>query len=212
MATTLLLFCIIGWHSSKSTDSITTQPPDNSVITTETTMSTTTCSTTTSTNTGSRTSTSTSTTLSTTTTTVAETAAIATSAIPHTEPVTTVAVEPIVEEVSQTDLPITEQEFVLLGNVVSHEGGSSWLSEYERACIVAAIMNRVYDSRFPNTIDEVVHQPGQMFDVPYYRVDYSGIGYEPIDNAIYAYFDGKYSFDDINSWSGDGYANKFYHQ
>lgn len=48
---------------------------------------------------------------------------------------------------TDTGLPITEQEFILLANVVSHEAGSSWITEYDRACIVAAIMNRVADSR-----------------------------------------------------------------
>jgi hypothetical protein len=70
-------------------------------------------------------------------------------------------------------------------------------------------MNRLADPRFPSTIDGVVHQSGQMFDVPYYRIDYTGIGYEPIDNAIYAYFNGKYSYGLINSWSGDGWHNYF---
>ena len=109
-------------------------------------------------------------------------------------------------------LPITETELILLENLLSHEAGSSWIDEYERACIVAAVMNRVADSRFPNTIDEVVHQPGQMFDVPYYRVDYSGIGFEAIDNAIYSYFNGTYDCGNINSWTGDGRHNHFYYQ
>jgi hypothetical protein len=73
-------------------------------------------------------------------------------------------------------------------------------------------MNRLADPRFPNTIDSVVHQPYQMFDVPYYRIDYSGIGYEPINNAIYAYFNGTYDCGSINSWSGDGKHNYFYYQ
>ena len=117
------------------------------------------------------------------------------------------------EEIKQTtSLPITEQEWTLIANVVSHEAGSKWIGEYERTCIVAAIMNRVKDPRFPNTIDAVLHQPYQFFNVPYYRVDYSGIGYEPIDNAIRAYFSGKYNCGNINSWSGNGRNNSFYYQ
>lgn len=96
--------------------------------------------------------------------------------------------------------------------MISHEAGCSWIDEYERACIVACIMNRVADPRFPNTIEGVIQQPGQLFPTPYYRVDYSGIGYAPIDNAIYAYFSGKYSFGNINSWSGNGRNNTFYYQ
>lgn len=121
-------------------------------------------------------------------------------------------IEEITEIKTEVNLPITDQEFILLANVVSHEAGSSWITEYNRACIVAAIMNRVADSRFPNTIDEVVHQPGQMFDVPYYRVDYSTLSREEIDNAVYAYFNGKYEFGNFNSWSGDGTNNYFYYQ
>ena len=113
-------------------------------------------------------------------------------------------------EVVESTLPITDQEFILIANVISHEAGCSWIGEYERACIVAAIMNRVNDSRWPNTVDAVVHQPYQMFNVPYNRVDYSGIGTEVIDNAIYAYFNGTYDCGSINSWYGDGRNNHFY--
>lgn len=122
------------------------------------------------------------------------------------------AIEETTETKTESILPITDQEFILLANVVSHEAGSSWITEYDRACIVAAIMNRVADSRFPNTIDEVVHQSGQMFDVPYYRVDYSTLPREEIDNAVYAYFNCKYEFGNFNSWSGDGTKNYFYYQ
>lgn len=109
-------------------------------------------------------------------------------------------------------LPITEQEFILLGNLISHESGSSWISEYNRACIVNAVMNRVNDSRFPNTIDEVLHQQGQIFDVPYYEMNYSTLPRTEIENAIYAYFSGEYTFDNSNSWTGTGIENIFYYQ
>lgn len=117
--------------------------------------------------------------------------------------------EVFVEEVPST-LPLSEQDYILIANVVSHEAGSSWISTYERAQIVAAIMNRVADSRFPDTVDGVVHQPGQMFDVPYERIDYSGIGYEPIDEAIALYFSSPSDYDSINCWCGNGTNNYFY--
>ena len=99
---------------------------------------------------------------------------------------------------------------ILICNVVSHEAGSSWISDWERSSIVAAILNRVNDSRWPNTVDGVVHQPYQMFNVPYDRIDYSGIGYEPIDRAVQAYFNDPSAYGSINSWRGDGYHNTFY--
>lgn len=162
----------------------------------------------------------------TTETTMIETSTVKTTTVPTTTtttettlmttqitiPTTTAETEPVKTIVVSNNLPITDQEFILLANVISHEAGSAWISEYERSCIVACVMNRVYDSRYPNSIDEVVHQQGQMFDVPYYRVDYSGIGYESIDNAIYAYFNGTYSCGNINSWSGNGTNNNFYYQ
>lgn len=117
--------------------------------------------------------------------------------------------EIVVEDAPPT-MPLSEQDYILIANVVSHEAGSSWISTYERAQIVAAIMNRVADTRFPNTVDGVVHQPGQMFDVPYYRVDYSGIGYEPIDEAIALYFSSPSDYGSINCWCGNGTNNYFY--
>lgn len=117
--------------------------------------------------------------------------------------------EVFVEEVPSA-LPLSEQDYILIANVVSHEAGSSWISTYERAQIVAAIMNRVADSRFPDTVDSVVHQPGQMFDVPYERIDYSGIGYESIDEAIALYFSSPSDYGSINCWCGNGTNNYFY--
>lgn len=199
-----LLFCETGCHNSKDTETIVIQPMTmTEVSTTCTTMFTITTSTTSSTST------------KTTTTTTVETTSTSTTTQMTTVPQSTaptnveIATEPVC---ASTELPITNQEFALIANVISHEAGSSWISEYERACIVACIMNRVADPRFPNTIDGVVHQPYQMFDVPYYRIDYSGIGYEPIDNAIYAYFNGTYNCGSINSWTGDGKHNYFYYQ
>lgn len=200
-----LLFCETGCHNSKNTDISKTKQPTTmtEVSTTCTTMFTTTTSTTSSTST------------KTTTTTTVETTLTSTTTQMMTVPQSTapieveIATEPVCVS---TELPITDQEFTLIANVISHEAGSSWIGEYERACIVACIMDRVADPRFPNTIDGVVHQPYQMFDVPYYRIDYSGIGYEPIDNAIYAYFNGTYNCGSINSWTGDGKHNYFYYQ
>lgn len=120
------------------------------------------------------------------------------------EPTTAAEVQPL------QNVPLSEQDYILIANVISHEAGSSWISTYNRSQIVAAIMNRVADPRFPNTVDEVVHQRGQMFDVPYYRVDYSGIGYAPIDEAIALYFSGQYDYGSIVCWYGNGTENIFY--
>lgn len=206
VAITLLLFAGVGCPDNESTESNARQPVVTNIVTT--TQLTTTATKPVIETTRTR-STTTTTTMESTTTTEMPTEATTTEVIPATEAVTvSVEVHPVIEYA----LSISEQDRILIGNVISHEAGSTWISEYERVCIVAAIMSRVADSRFPNTVDGVLHQSGQFFDVPYYRVDYSGIGFEPIDRAIDAYFNGEYNCGNINSWSGDGSHNYFYYQ
>ena len=214
LATTLLLLAGLGCYSSKSTGSNAEQPM-TVVITTTTALTTTTIATTTTTETTTYSSVETTTTTELATTTAEVTTTEIIPAIEEVETEPEVVTEPEIVAESETvesSLPITEQDWILIANVVSHEAGCSWISEYERVCIVAAIMNRVNDTRFPNTVDAVLHQRGQFFNVPYSRVDYSGIGYAPIDEAIQAYFDGKYDCGNINSWCGNGRNNKFYYQ
>ena len=203
-ASAIAITSVLLAYGSCTRDKTDTDNSGNSEVTTSTTTATTTTSTTTTTTT-------TTTTAETTTTTTA--AATEIYVAPETQPYVVTTQPAIVEqqpvEVSG-DLPISEQDYILICNVVSHEAGSSWIGDWERSMIVSSIMNRVYDSRFPSTVDGVVHQAGQMFDVPYYRVDYSGIGYEPIDRAVQAYFDDPTAYGSTNSWYGNGTNNTFY--
>lgn len=203
-ASAIAITSVLLAYGSCTRDKTDTDNSGNSEVTTSTTTATTTTSTTTTT---------------TTTTTTAETTATTTTVAteiyvaPETQPYV-VTTQPVVVEQQPVevsgDLPISEQDYILICNVVSHEAGSSWIGDWERSMIVSSIMNRVYDSRFPSTVDGVVHQAGQMFDVPYYRVDYSGIGYEPIDRAVQAYFDDPTAYGSTNSWYGNGTNNTFY--
>ena len=211
----LLGVCLVGICKRTSTDTTDTQNiiPTTTKSTCLTTVFTTTTTTTSTTATITTTATSIATTTPTTATTTNATTAIELTTevqIQTTECIQTERVETY--DVIDTCSFLSEQDWVLISNVISHEAGSSHISTYERSCIAAAIMNRVYDSRFPNTVDEVVHQSGQMFNVPYYRVDYSGIGYEPIDEAIRMYLANPDSYGNINSWCGDGYHNYFSYQ
>lgn len=80
-----------------------------------------------------------------------------------TEPTEPYVPEPAVADTStDSGLPISEYERVLLCNVVANEYGSDWVSVYDKACVVATIMNRVADSRFPSTIEGVLTQPYQF--------------------------------------------------
>lgn len=96
----------------------------------------------------------------------------------------------------------------LLAEIVWHEAGSDWISQYEKAQIAAGVMNRVRDSRFPNTVYDVLTQNGQF------------TGYWPgccvptqeCYDAVDYYFAHQESFGNENSWWGDGYRNYFYYQ
>ena len=206
IAITSVLIACYGSCTRTRTD--TDDTGSTSEVTTECTTTTTSTATT-------STSTSSTTVESTTTTTTIETTMNVNTTLAQieTQPYV-VATQPVVVEQQPVeasgDLPISDQDYILISNVVSHEAGSSWIGDWERSMIVSSIMNRVYDSRFPNTVDGVVHQAGQMFDVPYYRVDYSGIGYEPIDRAIQAYFNDPTAYGSTNSWYGNGTNNTFY--
>lgn len=96
----------------------------------------------------------------------------------------------------------------LLAEIVWHEYGSDWVSIPEKARIAAGVMNRVNDSRFPNTVYEVLVVPGQF------------TGYCPgccsptqsCYDAVDYYFSHQNEFGCENSWWGDGYRNHFYYQ
>ena len=103
---------------------------------------------------------------------------------------------------------IDDYSYQLLAEIVWHEAGSDWISLYDKAHIAAAVMNRVYDSRFPNTVYDVLTQPGQCE------------GYWPgccvptqeCYDAVDYYLANPYNFDNSNSWFGDGNQNYFYYQ
>lgn len=58
--------------------------------------------------------------------------------------------------------PITDAEYIMLCNVVGHEYGADWISEYDKALVVEVVMNRVRSPKFPNTIYGVLTQKNQF--------------------------------------------------
>ena len=103
---------------------------------------------------------------------------------------------------------INEYDRQLLAEIVWHEAGSDWISQYEKARVCAGVMNRVKDSRFPSTVYGVLTQKNQFS------------GYWPgcctptqaCYNAVDYYFNHTNEFGNENSWWGDGYQNHFYYQ
>lgn len=102
---------------------------------------------------------------------------------------------------------ITDYERELLAQIVEHEAGSDWISCYDKACCVAAIMNRVREGCWGGSdIYSVLTCPGQFSGFyPGYCVARTG-AYEAVDY----YFAHPEEFSTtITSWTGDGVQNYF---
>jgi len=54
-------------------------------------------------------------------------------------------------------------ELDLLSKIVHLEAGCSWLTEEHRRLVASVAINRVASPEFPNTIKEVLEQPGQYW-------------------------------------------------
>ena len=158
IAITSVLIACYGSCTRTRTD--TDDTGSTSEVTTECTTTTTSTATT-------STSTSSTTVESTTTTTTIETTMNVNTTLAQieTQPYV-VATQPVVVEQqpieASGDLPITETERIMLCNLVGREYGSDWVSVYDKACVVATVMNRVNSASFPNTIYEVLVQPNQF--------------------------------------------------
>ena len=119
--------------------------------------------------------------------------------------------EPYVPEPAMADtstdsgLPISEYERVLLCNVVANEYGSDWVSVYDKACVVATVMNRVADSRFPSTIEGVLTQPYQFSGYWCSSSYYSTVTQSCID-AVNYYFEHSSEFPYYLYFDGGHYA------
>lgn len=108
------------------------------------------------------------------------------------------------------DCDLTEEEIILLRKIVSYEYGSDWVPVYEKAKVVNGVMNRVYDSRFPDTIYDVLTQSGQFPGFYTYGTYYMS---DSIIASVDYYFAHTDEFDNSNSWYADGCGyNVFYYQ
>ena len=108
-----------------------------------------------------------------------------------------------------SNLPITQAEFYMLANLVAHEYGADWVSLHEKAKVVMTVMNRVRDSRFPNTIRGVILQRNQFCWVPdsyYWRRTT-----QSCKDAVVYYFNHQSEYSTrLNSFYGRNGVNHFY--
>jgi spore germination cell wall hydrolase CwlJ-like protein len=119
-----------------------------------------------------------------------------------------------IEEVEPTPivesyLPITEYERTLLCNIVANEAGSDWIGIYDKASVVACVMNRVNSPDFPNTIEGVLTQPYQ-FSGYYASSYYYSTVTDACIQAVDYYFNNPNEFGSWLYFEGNG-TNNYFH-
>ena len=195
--------------STEGVDDICTT---TSMTTTDTTSTTSSTTTTVVTTTTTATTTQTTTITTTTATSVQESIQVTEPAPepePEPEPEGYLDPEPQVEAApTASDLPITEYERILLCNAVAREYGSDWVPVAEKAKVVATIMNRVADARYPNTIEGVLTQPYQFSGYWACNYEWSNVT-ESVREAVRYYFAHASEFPYYLSFWGDGTYNHF---
>lgn len=55
------------------------------------------------------------------------------------------------------------EDLMLLSKIIYAEAGSEWLSDEWKMSVGEVVLNRVASPEFPNTIKEVIEQPGQYY-------------------------------------------------
>ena len=63
--------------------------------------------------------------------------------------------------VSTSQRNYTDNDLYLLSHVINGEAGANWCTDNMRLYSGSVVLNRIKDSRFPDTIEEVIYQPGQ---------------------------------------------------
>lgn len=109
---------------------------------------------------------------------------------------------------SQEGYNLSDWDYTLLCRIVSSEYGSDWVPVEEKAKIVATVMNMVYSSDYPDTIEGVLDVSCAPWGFDKYYDYY-------MSDSIYAavdYYFTSSAFNDwtCTSWSGDGTWNYFY--
>lgn len=58
---------------------------------------------------------------------------------------------------------VSFEDLLLLAKIIHAEAGSEWLSDEWKMAVGEVALNRVASPEFPNTLKEVIHQPGQYY-------------------------------------------------
>lgn len=117
-----------------------------------------------------------------------------------------------VEPISNVTPSVSEYDYTLLCKIVASEYGGM-ADTYERAKIVASVMNMVNDSRWPGTVEGVLDQTCAPWGFNKYAEYYCGgsVHYSAMSDAVDYYFNNPQTFAGwtCNQWYGDGVYNHF---
>lgn len=83
------------------------------------------------------------------------------------------------EEAKRPKPSYSAEDLDLLARIINAEAGCDWMPDWVQQMVGSVVLNRVNSDRFPNTIREVIYQPGQYGPV------YNGmIHYTPTEKSI----------------------------
>lgn len=116
-------------------------------------------------------------------------------------------------DVAVTTTGISDSDYILLCKIVASEYGGM-ANVYERAKIVASVMNQVKDPGFPNTVEAALDRSCAPWGFNKYAEYFCGnsVHYSSMSDAVDYYLNNPDLFANwtCNSWWGDGTWNHFY--
>lgn len=88
------------------------------------------------------------------------------------KPIVVYVRETTVEEIVEEVIEIDEAQIDLLAHLIFAEAGSDWCEDNMLYYTGSVVLNRIESEYFPNTMEEVIYQPGQYGCVNNGMIDY----------------------------------------
>lgn len=106
-----------------------------------------------------------------------------------------------IEEAKRPKPTYTEEDLDLLARIINAEAGCDWMPDWVQQMVGSVVLNRVESDLFPDTIREVIYQPGQYGPV------YNGMIYQTptaksLENARYLLENGSICPSNVTGQNG----------
>lgn len=106
------------------------------------------------------------------------------------------------EEEGSQSYAYTDEDLDLLARIINAEAGCDWIPDWVQQMVGSVVINRVNSEYFPNTIREVIYQPGQYGPVYNGMIDYTP-SQRVIDNARYVLENGSTCPSNVTGQNGE---------